>query len=174
MFGSIIPDPFATHVIVASPTEAESALGCVSVVMMPSAPTIGSSCRSAVMPTTPDSIFSIGSCTPITPVELTSTRLGSVPSSVAAATAIRRACSTPRNPVATLLTLLLAMIARSTPPLIVSRPRMIGAPGKWLRVNTAAAAASTSLANSVRSRADGLRPTFRLAQRKPRGKTGVA
>ncbi len=82
------------------------------------------------MPTTPDSIFSIGSCTPITPVELTNTRSGAVPNSAAAATAIRRAFSTPRVPVATLLTLLFAMIARSTPPVIVSRPRMIGAPGK--------------------------------------------
>ena len=35
MFGSIIPEPFATQVIVASPTRAESAFGYVSVVMMP-------------------------------------------------------------------------------------------------------------------------------------------
>jgi hypothetical protein len=76
MFGSIIPEPFATHVIVASPTLVDSALGYVSVVMMPSAPTIGSSCRSADIPRMPRSIMSIGSGTPITPVELTSTRLG--------------------------------------------------------------------------------------------------
>ena len=130
MFGSIIPDPLATQVIVAVPTDADSAFGCVSVVMMPSAPTIGLSCSSAAMPTTPASIFSIGSGTPITPVELTNIRSGDDPSSAAAATAIRRACSTPRVPVATLLTLLFAMTARSTPPLIVSRPSTMGAPGK--------------------------------------------
>ena len=82
------------------------------------------------MPMIPFSIFSTGSCTPITPVELTSTRSAVVPSSAAAAVAMRRAFSTPRAPVATLLTLLFATIARSEPPLIVSRPRMIGAPGK--------------------------------------------
>ena len=155
-------------------TACDSALGCVSVVMMPSAPIIGSPCSSVAIPTTPASIFSIGNGTPITPVELTKTWLAVVPSSAAAAAAIRRAFSTPRRPVATLLTLLFAMIARSTPPRMVSRPRITGAPGKWLRVNTAAAVASTSLANRVRSRADGLRPTLRLAQRKPRGKTGTA
>jgi hypothetical protein len=87
---------------------------------------------------------------------------------------MRRAFSTPRAPVATLLTLLLATIARSRPPLMVSRPRMIGAPGKWLRVKTAAAFASTSLAKSVRSLACGLSPTLRLAQVKPRGKRAGA
>ena len=46
------------------------------------------------------------------------------------ALAMRRAFSTPRSPVATLLTLLLAMIARNTPPRMVSRPRTMGAPGK--------------------------------------------
>ena len=47
----------------------------------------------------------------------------------AAAAAMRRALSTPRAPVATLLTLLLAIIARSVPPFMVSRARMMGAPG---------------------------------------------
>ena len=130
MFGSTIPLPFATHVIVALPTDADSALGYVSVVMIPSAPTIGSSCKSAVMPAMPRSIFSIGNGTPITPVELTSTRSAVVPSSCAAAAAMRRALAMPGAPVATLLTLLLATIARSRPLLIVSRPRITGAPGK--------------------------------------------
>ena len=116
MFGSIIPEPFATHVIVASPTLVDSAFGCVSVVMIPSAPTSGSSCMSSRMPWMPRSIVSIGSCTPMTPVELTRTLPGSVPSSVAAAAAIRRAFSMPRSPVATLLHLLFATIARSVPP----------------------------------------------------------
>ncbi len=81
--------------------------------------------------------------------------------------------ATPSGPVATLLYLLLATIARSAPPRIVSRPRTTGAPGNWFRVKTAAAAASTSLTNSARSFAAGLRPQFRLAQRNPRGKTAV-
>ena len=76
MFGSIIPEPLATQVIVASPTRSDSALGCVSVVMIPSAPTIGSSPSSAAIPRTPRSMISIGSGTPITPVELTSTLSG--------------------------------------------------------------------------------------------------
>ncbi len=76
MFGSIMPEPFATQVIVALPTVAESALGCVSVVMIPSAPTSGSSCRSTDIPRMPRSMRSIGSSTPMTPVELTSTRSG--------------------------------------------------------------------------------------------------
>jgi hypothetical protein len=174
MFGSIIPEPLATHVIVASlpATLAESAFGYVSVVMIPSAPTSGSSCRSAAMPRSPRSIFSIGSGTPITPVELTSTRSAVVRSSAAAAAAMRRAFSTPAAPVATLLTLLFTTTPRSTPPRIVSRPRTTGAPGKWLRVKTAAAAASTSLAKSARSLAVGLSPQLRLAQAKPRGKRG--
>ena len=120
----------------------------------------------------PRSICSIGSGTPMTPVELTSTRSGVVSSSRAAAAAMRRAFCNPTSPVATLLTLLFATMARSRPPLIVSRPRITGAPGNRLRVNTAAAAASTSLANSDRSFPSGLRPILRLAQRKPPGKRG--
>ena len=50
MFGSIIPEPLATQVMVASPTRNDSAFGCVSVVMIPSAPTSGSSPRSAAIP----------------------------------------------------------------------------------------------------------------------------
>ena len=79
MFGSIMPEPLATQVIVASPTRSDSALGCVSVVMMPSAPTIGSPAGRARHPATPRSMISIGSGTPITPVELTSTLSGVVP-----------------------------------------------------------------------------------------------
>ena len=106
-------------------------MGCVSVVMIPSAPTIGSACSvRRETPTRPRSIFSIGSCTPITPVELTSTRSAVEPISFAAAAAMRRAFSSPRAPVATLLHLLFATIARSAPPRIVSRPSVTGAPGK--------------------------------------------
>ena len=130
MFGSIMPEPLATHVMVASPTLEDSAFAYVSVVMIPSAPTSGSSWRSVAMPTMPTSIFSMGSVTPITPVELTSILSAVVPSSAAAAAAMRRACSTPAAPVATLLTLLLTTTPRSTPPLIVSRPSTTGAPGK--------------------------------------------
>ncbi len=108
----------------------------------------------------------------MTPVELTRTRSAVVPISAAAAAAMRRAFSTPRSPVATLLHLLFAMMARSLPPRMVSRPSTTGAPGNWLRVNTAAAAASTSLTNSATSFADGLSPTLREAQRNPIGKTG--
>ena len=71
---------------------------------------------------------------------------------------MRRARASPSAPVATLLTLLLTTMARSTPPRMVSRPSTTGAPGNWLRVNTAAAAASTSLTNSARSLAAGLSP----------------
>src|SRR5204862_7829554 len=63
---------------------------------------------------------------------------------------------------------------RSRPPLIVSRPRTTGAPGKRLRVNTAAADASTSLVQSTRSGASAFRPTYLLAHRKPRGNRGTA
>src|SRR5579862_2000496 len=174
MLGSIIPEPFATQVIVAAPTRVEIALGCVSVVMMPSAPAIGSGPSAAAMPSRPRSMMSMGSCTPITPVELTSTRSAVVPTSAAAAAAIRRAFSSPRAPVATLLHLLFATIARRRPPLIVSRPSVMGAPGKRFRVNTAAAAASASLTKIARSFAVGLRPQLTLAQRNPRGSTGGA
>ncbi len=62
MFGSIIPEPFATQVIVAPVpgTVADNALAYVSVVMIPSAPTSGSATRSCDMPTSPASIVSIG------------------------------------------------------------------------------------------------------------------
>src|SRR3954464_6704025 len=140
--------------------------------MIPSAPAMGSTTSSLDIPTTPFSIVSMGRRTPITPVDDTSTLSAVEPISAAAAAAMRRAFSRPTAPVATLLTLLLAKIARRVPPLIVSRPRRTGAPGNLLRVNTAAAAASTSLTNSARSFAVGLRPMLRLAQRNPRGKTG--
>jgi hypothetical protein len=129
MSGAIIPEPLATQVMVASPTRSERALGWVSVVMIPSAPMIGSSPRPADIPCTPRSMISIGRRTPITPVELTSTLSGVQPISAAAAAAMRRAFSSPCSPVATLLTLLLAKIARSRPPRIVSRPSSTGAPG---------------------------------------------
>src|ERR1019366_10557579 len=95
-------------------------------------------------------------------------------SSAAAEAAIRRAFSRPRAPVATLLHLLFATMARRRPALRVSRPSVTGAPGNWLRVKTAAAAASTSLTKMARSLAEGLRPQLRLAQRNPRGETGGA
>jgi hypothetical protein len=53
MLGSIIPEPLATAVSTASPTETDTALGWVSVVMIPSAPTSGSSCRSPTSPGSP-------------------------------------------------------------------------------------------------------------------------
>ena len=172
--GSIIPDPLAIHVIVAAPIDVESAFGWLSVVMIARAPISGSPDSSVAIPRRPASIFSIGSGTPITPVELTRTRSAVVPHSAAAAAAMRRAFATPAAPVATLLTLLFTTMARSRPALMVSRPSMTGAPGNWFRVKSAAAAASRSLTKSARSLSAGLSPQLRLAQRKPCGNRGVS
>src|ERR1019366_6988786 len=107
-------------------------------------------------------------------------------SSAAAEAAIRRAFSRPRAPVATLLHLLFATMARRRPALMVSRPSVAGEPGNWQRVEmrkaptatsltklkTAAAAGTTSRTKMARSLAEAFRPQLRLAQRTPRGKTG--
>ena len=176
MFGSIIPEPLATQVIVAR--DPRHGRGQRLGVRVRRHDPFGADERvgDEILRHADDARLDRldRQRTPMTPVELTRTRDASVPTSFAAAAAIRRADSTPSGPVATLLYLLFATIARSTPPRIVSRPSMTGAPGNWFRVKTAAAVASTSLTKSARSFAAGLRPQFRLAHRNPRGKTAVA
>ena len=174
MFGSIMPEPLATIVITALPVAQEIAFGCVSVVIMPSAPTSGSLCRSPAMPTRPRSIFSMGKGTPITPVELMRISSSGTPRALPAAAAIRSALRMPSAPVPTLLTLLFTTMPRSRPARMRSRPMITGAPAMRLRVNTAAAAAGAWLKNTVRSLPVSLSPQLRDAHTKPRGKRGVS
>ena len=172
MFGSIIPEPFATHVIVASPTLRRERLG----VRVGGHDALGADHRI---------VLQLGRHPANAALDLLDRQLHADHARRAHEHAVGRRAELRgggRRHASRVLesafagrdvaARLFATIARSVLPRIVSRPRMIGAPGNWFRVNTAAAVASTSLTNSVRSFAAGLRPQLRLAQRKPRGKTG--
>src|SRR5690606_35841386 len=117
----------------------------------------------------PASTLSMGSRTPMTPVEATATSCGAVPRASATSAAMRRASARPSGPVTALALPLLATTARSLPPATCSRVTCTGAACTLLVVNTAAAAAGTSdtmTATSLRLR---LMPACTPAARKPAG-----
>ena len=114
----------------------------------------------------PASIFSIGSGTPMTPVEQTSTSCVSSPSSDAVSEHIRLAWSRPASPLQTLALPLLRMTARALPSARCSRSTAIGAPWTLLVVYTAAAFAGRVEYTSARSLApDSLTPVLMPAAR---------
>ena len=83
--------------------------------------------------------FSCGSTSPITPVEARKTSVGSQPTSFAAASAERRAASSPARPVKTLALPAFTTTARAVPPARALRHQSTGAPGHFDLVKTPAA-----------------------------------
>ena len=96
----------------------------------------------------------MGSATPITPVDATSTSATEHRTSRAVSAAMSRAARRPSSPVQAFAHPLLTTIARTTPPLALkcSRETRIGAACARFVVNTAAAVAGVSDTSSARSR----------------------
>ena len=159
IIGSIIPEPLAIPPIrtVRPPIwiSAAASLGNGSVVMMARAaadPWSLASPRNAAGSAA--RILSIGSATPITPVDATRTSATEHPTSRAVSAAMSRAARNPSSPVQALAHPLLTTIARATPPLALrcSRETRIGAASARFVVKTAAAVAGVSDTSRARSR----------------------
>jgi len=156
MSGWIMPAPLATPVTRTLPTVRVQALARVSVVMM----AVAKGAQDwAVSPASSagrvDTMRSLGSCTPITPVEFTSTASGAQSSSCATASTVAWQAASPCGPVAALAQPELTSSAVQWPRLRARfvRDTWIGAAATRLRVNMAAATAP--LAQTIR-------PTIRL------------
>src|SRR5436309_2175745 len=143
-WGSSMPAPFAIPPSVtgrpSTSSRSAASLGFVSVVRIASAAarppwgesdlaSFGSAART----------LSIGSGTPMMPVEATRTWLAGIRSSSPTSCAISRASLIPRSPVHTLAQPLEATIAWAWPPRACSMETRTGAPFTWLDVNLAAA-----------------------------------
>ena len=183
MLGAIMPEPLAIPprrtVLPASLKVLLAALGTRSVVMMPraaSASAWGPRARPVTSWATPRAILSIGSCGPITPVELGTTSRGfSWIPRLAKCSATRwqvwMAWPTPSWPVASLAQPELMTMAWACPLRRWRLPAMTGAPGRRFFVKTAAAVQGRSARISVMSGLpEGLRPQVVPAARKPWGK----
>ena len=142
--GSIIPAPLVIAPMVTFPcgkaTSTAAALGTVSVVMMAraaAAPPLSDSAGTAR--STPFSISSIGSWTPMRPVEATATASGVMPSFFATSSQLRRELASPCAPVQALATPELMATACSLGDLSTrSRQSSTGAAAKRQLVNTPA------------------------------------
>src|SRR5258705_7024068 len=178
MFGSIIPEPFAIAPIENEPrgvvTRTACSLGNGSVVMIACAASLPLPCASdehaSWMPAT---TRSIGSATPITPVEATSTCSGSQPSALATSSVIRRALASPSSPVQAFAQPLFTTMAQPVPR-VTSRCRFetsTGAACARLVVNRPAIDANVSTARTARSSAPAfaLMPQCSAADRNPVG-----
>ena len=118
--GRIMPAPFAIPPTRMFPIEVaisrSACFGAASVVVIATAASAPPpSCRPAKARSMPCSTISIGSCTPITPVEATSTCSVSQPSPAATSTVMRSASRRPGSPVAALALPLEITIARVVP-----------------------------------------------------------
>ena len=175
--GRIIAAPFAIAPSRTSPPGSASVrcatLGVASVVQIASAaaapPSGASSAAAARMPA---STRSMGSGTPITPVDATSTSCGSAPTSSPASAVMRSASVRPCAPVAAFALPLETTIARARPALRSSDARLVrtGAPAAALRVKRPAACAGASATTRATSgRPLALMPARTPAARKPRG-----
>ena len=171
--GASMPAPFAMPPIAQWCGEWYSAvLGTVSVVMIASAAAgPPSSDRSWVASSMPASTLSMGSRTPISPVEQTATSVTSAPIASAVHSAICRASARPARPVQALAPPELSTTAASRPSATASRDHSTGAALNALLVNTAAAWASGPLLTTrARSgRPDALMPAVTPAAVKPLG-----
>ena len=175
MLGAIIAAPLAIAPTTARPdsnsTSTAQLFGTVSVVMIASAAVAPpSSDNAATICGMPASILSIGSGTPIKPVEQTSTSSVCKPNSLAVRAHIRRAWSKPTSPLQKLALPLLRMTARALPSARCSRSMAIDAPCTLLVVYTAAAFAGRVEYTSAKSLApDSLTPAWMPAARYPLG-----
>ena len=172
--GAIMPAPLAippTRQVV--PPTVKSTLVCfgfVSVVMMARAasgpPSRDSRGAASAMPARS---FGIGSRTPITPVEATTTCSTGQPTACAVSAAISLASARPASPVAALAQPAFATIARVRPPARCSRETRTGAACARLVVKTPADTHGPSATTSARSSRSGLMPDATPAARKPSG-----
>ena len=173
-----MPEPLAIPPIVISrplmPTRAAASLGKGSVVMIACAASDPSLAPRAWNATgNPFWILSIGSATPITPVDATSTCSTGQPTRRAVSAVIVLASRSPASPVQALAHPLLTTTARATPPdrERCSRDTVTGAACARFVVKTAAAVAGWSEISNARSRAPGLAliPALTPAARNPFG-----
>ena len=137
-----------------------------------SAPSAGAEPSAAKVAGSPLRIFSIGSETPMTPVDATSTCSSGHSTSRAVSLVISRAACSPSSPVHALAQPLLTTMARVAPPerARCSRETITGAAVARLVVKTAAACAGASETSSARSSPPlALMPALVPAARKPRG-----
>ena len=170
MSGSSIPTPLAIPVIVAPPTVRVSILATVSVVMIAAA-----AASKSASPTVPASFSragvstSIGYCTPITPVDATSSSSGRTPTSSAARRRTSRALASPVGPVATLAFFEMVTIPRNAARSEV-RESSTEAPAKRDRVKTAALVTGPEgAATTAKSSAPSLRPRLAVTPTNPAG-----
>jgi hypothetical protein len=171
--GEIMPAPLAWPASRTRPpgsdTSRQARFGPLSLVRMAceKSPESGPSCWQAWR--TPASTRSRGSSCPITPVEATATRSGSMPSGSAAVACMARAVSSPRRPSPTLEQPEFATTARS-PSSRASCVTITGAPMRALLVKRAAEAVSSeSERRTPTSSPSGLMPAATPAARKPAG-----
>ena len=174
IIGSIIPDPLHMPPTVTSrpsiSIRTATCLSTVSVVRIAcaaSSPPVG--LKAAAARDAPARMRAIGSVTPITPVEHTSTSRSSIPSAPATAAAISRASAIPCSPVQALAQPLLMATARAWPAATRSRSSCTGAAATRLVVKTAATAAGVSETSNAKSLRFGyLIAASTPAARKPR------
>ena len=175
MFGWIMPEPFAmppTRKRCGGPPDGVSStstaqvLRQVSVVRIASASSWHGEVRAPAAASIPRSTFSMGSGTPITPVE---TARAGPPACCSTSSAMRRASARPLAPVMALAFPEFTHRVRSSARRRrVSRPRSTQAAGTSLRVNTAAAGRGPSAWNRARSGAPlSLTPLRTPAPRQP-------
>ncbi len=147
--GASIPAPFAmAPTVQLSLWCSATCLGTVSVVMMAraaSSPPVRPPAISCTISVTPASTLSIGSRSPIRPVEHTATSMGpvSVPhsdSAAATASAVAWVSWKPAGPVQALAPPEFRITARNRPVVSTCWLHSTGAALTWLRVNTPAAA----------------------------------
>src|SRR5450755_818741 len=144
-------------------------LGRVSVVIIASEKALPCSALSSIC-RTPASIFSIGSCRPMMPVDEQSTSSFSRSRCAAASSVMRYAFSRPTSPVAQFALPLLTISACAVPPFSRSWQTSTGAAAVLLVVKVAAALHGTSAARIARSLIDAsdLIPLATVPARKPR------
>jgi hypothetical protein len=165
-----MPAPFAMPPTTKPVPRATAVFGFVSVVMIASAaasPASGESFRTALR--TPSTSGVIGSGTPITPVDITSTSSVRRQRSRAASAAVATASATPCSPVAAFATPELTTIACGWARSRCARETVTGAAWTRLEVNMAAPTAGTVVRISARSRPLRRMPALTAAATKPFG-----
>src|SRR5688572_14079452 len=141
--GASIPAPLAMPPTVQPFRSCTVVFGTLSVVMIARAASgPPSSLRACTAAVTPAVSLSMGSRTPIRPVEATATSIAPIPSSAAACSAVAWVSWKPAAPVHALAPPELRTTARARSPASTCRLQSTGAAGKRLVVKTAAAASS--------------------------------
>src|SRR3989344_8069156 len=154
MLGAIMPEPFAMPATTKPFAWTAMNFGLVSVVIIASTadnPAFSESDNSPFTPFIADSIFAMGICFPIMPVEPTIISFSEMPSSFARSFACILAFFNPSFPVPAFATPETTLNAWHFPCVRRSRPRMTGGACAVFCVKTAAMAAGTSEATTQKS-----------------------